>query len=167
MANVRKNPAVLLALLYAIFILYGTTIPFDLTLDATVVNSGIDAIRWTPFQRVTGMRESLPDMATNFLLFIPLGALLAFAGYRSRRFKYNLIALILAILASGTLSALVEALQIYSPTRVTSITDLMINIGGAACGAMASFIFYRWARDPLLSWCRREIDRSILAVDVS
>jgi glycopeptide antibiotics resistance protein len=158
--SVRKNPAILLTLLYLAFILYGTTIPFDLTTASPVLSDNINSIRWMPFQRAPGVRESIPDIASNLLLFIPLGLFICYAGLSAKRKRTPWSVFILTLTASAATSAITEAIQILSPSRITSLTDLLTNTIGAACGAVISFIFYHWARASLAGWCRREVLRS-------
>lgn len=156
----RENPAFLLAILFAVFILYATSIPFDLTTDPQVISKSTATIRWIPFHRAAGVRESIPDVASNILLFIPLGILLTYAGLRAKRPVSKWLVLSIAILASAALSAAVETLQLLSPTRISSITDLMTNTIGAVCGSIISLVFFRWAREPLTACSRRSAIRS-------
>lgn len=158
--SIRKNPAILLSLLYMAFILYGTTIPFDLTTASQVLSDSINSIRWMPFQRAPGVRESIPDIASNFLLFIPLGLFLSYAGFSAKRRRPPWSVFILTWTASAVISAITEAIQILSPSRITSLTDLLTNTMGAIFGTAVSFAFYRLARTPLAKWCRQEVLRS-------
>jgi len=158
--SARKNPTILLTLLYLAFILYGTTIPFDLTTASSVISDNINSIRWLPFQRAPGVRESLPDIASNLLLFIPLGLFLSYAGFSSKRRRAPWAVFSLTWAAAAATSALTEVIQILSPSRITSLTDLLTNTMGAICGTAISFAFYRWARTPLAKWSRQEVLRS-------
>jgi glycopeptide antibiotics resistance protein len=159
LANTSK-PTVLLVLLYVAFILYGTTIPFDFTANSTIIQANLRAIRWTAFQRAPGVRESIPDMISNVLLFIPLGVLITYAGLSLRKKRPIWAVLIFSVMISAGMSALVETLQILSPSRTTSLTDFLTNGMGAICGMAIALAFTRWMKDPLAAWLRREALRS-------
>ena len=73
------------------------------------------------------------DVSINFLSYVPLGFLAAAAwslrGSRTRAFVF-------ALLCGAILSLLLEVLQLYLPTRVTSLIDWLANSAGTACGAL-------------------------------
>ncbi len=73
------------------------------------------------------------DVATNVLGYIPLGLLMVFAMYPKVRGKQ---AVFLAIAAGTLLSAVMEAVQTYLPSRVPSNLDLITNILGTSIGAV-------------------------------
>jgi len=150
----------LLLILYIIFIIYSTTLPFDFTNKHEVISTNLRSIRWIPFVRDHGVRESIPDIVSNFLLFLPLGILMAsvFLQARAKRALWSI--LLFTLLGSGLLSALVETTQILSLSRVTSLTDLLTNAMGGLCGASLSCIFYSTIREPLLRWSYRNAVRS-------
>ncbi len=75
---------------------------------------------------------SLSDIVTNYVIYIPAGALLT-ASLPGRN-PIGRIAT--AILLLGALSLLLELLQTLLPSRVSSISDTMLNTGGAATGAL-------------------------------
>jgi len=71
------------------------------------------------------------DWVRNVLLFVPLGASLAWTGVRARR----------AVLACATLSALVELAQRAIPGRFASVSDWVCNVTGVGIG----FAWFRFA----------------------
>lgn len=74
-----------------------------------------------------GGRTGVADVALNFLFFIPLGITGGFAFRGSGR-------ALPVVLLSALLSFLVESLQGWLPGRVSSMSDLLCNTGGAALG---------------------------------
>ncbi|MCO6441310.1 MAG: VanZ family protein, partial [Nitrococcus mobilis] len=80
---------------------------------------------------------SLSDVVTNYIIYIPAGALFI-AAWPGRSPIGRLAA---AILLLGGLSLLLELLQTLLPSRVSSITDTILNTGGAVTGAfLAPFL---------------------------
>jgi VanZ family protein len=73
------------------------------------------------------------DEVSNFLGYVPLGALLVIAVRRSGGGRWLALAAALA-LAAG-LSYSVELAQQFLPRRVPSLKDCMFNLGGAFAGA--------------------------------
>lgn len=88
------------------------------------------------------------DELSNFLGYLPLGALLAIAALRGGRRQGP--ALALAIGSPLLLAYGVELLQQFLPQRVPSLRDVLFNVAGAACGALlalglqAAGLFERW-----------------------
>ncbi|EAR21132.1 VanZ like protein [Nitrococcus mobilis Nb-231] len=120
-----KSPKLrLLFASYLILIVYGTLYPLaDWRIPAT-----------GPVQLLLAPRNdySLSDIATNYVIYIPAGAL--FMTVLPGRSLIGRIAA--AILLLGGLSLLLEMLQTLLPSRVSSITDTILNTGGAATGAL-------------------------------
>ncbi len=80
------------------------------------------------------------DLFTNILAYMPFGALMVFALYpRIRRAP----AVLLATGAGIAISAVMEAVQTYLPTRVPSNLDLMTNSAGILLGALAGLALTR------------------------
>jgi glycopeptide antibiotics resistance protein len=155
MSTTNKNSLVLLSL-FVLFIFYGTTLPYDLTSEGRVIRHNIDSIRWTPMTRPDGSRESIPDMVSNVLLFIPLGALIGWViSQRRKRVSWRLI-FGLALFGSALLSGLVETLQLLSVSRITSVTDLLTNTFGGLLGAVLVALFLKLLPGSHLQWTDRE-----------
>jgi len=68
----------------------------------------------------------------NIAGFVPLG--LVFCLYFASRHSRGK-AILLTILAAGTLSFIIEVLQAFIPQRVSGVTDIITNTLGAAIGA--------------------------------
>ena len=121
------NPLTALLVLWGVFIVYGTTIPFDFTLtleDARNRLSGIRAGVW-------GV-ASIPDMVTNLLLFLPWGFLIAARLVQVKRGFF--FALGIATVTGFLLSLSVETAQLFSPSRTSTPRDLLFNTASAFLG---------------------------------
>jgi glycopeptide antibiotics resistance protein len=124
---------------FTLFVVYGTTIPFKFSLDYHEFAIKIAAIQWIPFvDATTHNRASIPDMVQNILLFVPFGALGYLVKLRKRS-GYGLNGAIVVLLGL-CLSFSVEALQLFTPDRITSMTDLIMNTTGALAGFVATHV---------------------------
>jgi VanZ family protein len=115
-----------LAVLYALFIIQLTLIPFDFL-------TGSEDSETSPLFLLADSEMTVLNVASNVGLFIPFGLLTYWAI--DRRGK-NAAIILLQVIAMGTvLSALVEWIQAYSPSRVSSLIDLTCNSCGLILGA--------------------------------
>jgi VanZ family protein len=132
--NSTRSIALRLLAVWALFILYGTTLPFDLTPSRDVVAQEWHDAHRIPWQGPDGGLPSLPDAAANVLLFLPWGFLVGWDQLRRGRgaFRAMLLGAGTALAASVT----VEFLQLFSSSRTTSATDLVTNTTGGASGAL-------------------------------
>ena len=73
------------------------------------------------------------DITINVLGFVPFGLFyfLYRAAIHPGRMRANFL---WALLVSAAVSAGIEVLQVWLPSRSSSMTDLICNIGGALCG---------------------------------
>ena len=117
---------------YSLFIIYGTTIPFNF--DSQAIYQSISQISWIPFVDPDGSRASISDLVQNILLFMPFGLL----GFLSRT-KKGIISILVVTLLGFLLSAFAETLQLFSPDRTTSMSDIATNSIGSFTGAVAGF----------------------------
>ncbi len=163
----KPSAALLLLVLWALFIVYGTTIPFDFRFDRATAAQGWHDAQWHPLRNPEGGRLSRTDVFSNFVLFLPLG-LVAFAAYR-RRDRGPLGPFLFAAATGIFLSAAVETLQLWSPLRTTSTNDLFTNTLGAMAGAaVGAWWFSRGIGVllPPLERAAREHPKAALAVGV-
>jgi len=79
--------------------------------------------------------SSPQDMMVNAVGFMPFGFLLAWVLASGSRLTGSRV-LIVVIIVSGLLSGAIEVSQAWLPTRTSSLLDLILNISGAACGAI-------------------------------
>lgn len=116
---------------YALFVLQLTLLPFDFVAGAAP--SGLLGARLSDLHPL--------NVISNLALFVPFGVLMDWTALKHGRRAVR--AAVDAALAAVALSLLVEWMQSYSPSRVSSMVDLLCNVGGAAIGAGLS------------SWCRK------------
>jgi VanZ family protein len=83
------------------------------------------------------------DVATNVLLYLPVGYVLALALGRPR---WRNLAIAAAVLLGGAYSLALESLQQLLPGRIASNLDIFLNTLGAFIGALLSLHHGRWQR---------------------
>lgn len=145
-------------LVYALLIIYASWYPFsgwrDMGLGPFDYLWARLPYYWTVF-----------DVWTNVAGYVPLGALLVFALHPHVKPAW---AVVPAILAGTVLSACMEAVQTYLPTRVPSNLDLITNATGvcigALLGALSSRVFLRESRLLALrrKWFSSEAGRGLV-----
>ncbi len=75
----------------------------------------------------------MKNAAANLVLFAPLGWLLGIAVTSAPR-RHRLLLGLAAITAAGLLSLGLEALQLFLPSRLTGLNDVVTNTAGTALG---------------------------------
>jgi glycopeptide antibiotics resistance protein len=151
-----SRASLVLFIIYSLFILYSTTIPYDFSTDTRALRHNFETIRWSPLVRPDGSRESIPDVVSNILLFIPFGLLIGLVVLPRQKAKSRRNTILLAIIGSVILSGLVETIQIVSISRVTSVTDLLTNTIGGLSGALLALLLSTKLTAPLSQWSRRQ-----------
>ena len=132
----RVHPLTWAAIVWGLFVVYGTCLPFDFSGD---LSSIADAARL--LLRDMGQLYSLPDVVSNVLLFVPWGALLAARALLGGRSRAG--GLTAATFAGLSLSVGVEILQLVQPQRTPSILDVFNNTAGAFCGGLLGVLIVR------------------------
>ncbi len=131
-SNVRL-PLLLIAG-YFLFILYGSLSPFtgwrDQGLNFADVLKEPLVLTFTAF-----------DAAVNMLSYVPFGFLVALA-LRSR--LGAIPSALLALVCGMLVSAGMEFLQMYLPTRVSSNLDILTNTSGSALGGLIAVSMSSW-----------------------
>jgi VanZ family protein len=124
----HRSSAVLLALAFVALVVYASLYPFT-------------GWRWPPGQplevlvRLPWPRWRLPfDDWSNFVGYIPLGALIYVGGVRSGARPW--VMWLVAAGAPAALSYLMEFTQNFLPGRYPSLLDLVLNASGAGLGAV-------------------------------
>lgn len=147
-------------LVYVLLICYASWYPF----------SGWHVIGLAPLAYLT---QPLPhywtgfDFATNVVAYIPLGVLTVFALHPRLR---GWGAVLLAMVAGFLLSASMEAVQTFLPSRVASNLDLLTNTVGGCLGAMFAPAMTRYFLEEsrFLAWRQRwfthEASRGLLVL---
>ena len=142
----KINLSTLLWICYSLFIVYATTIPFNVITSKAELRHNISVISWKPFYNTDQHGYfSSGDLITNVLFFIPFGF---FGLYSLRRWKRPnaMVVICLALFGTG-LSAFVEFLQMFTIDRNTSDTDLITNTLGTIVGMFcAGIIRPSWIR---------------------
>jgi glycopeptide antibiotics resistance protein len=127
-------------ILYALFIVYATTLPFQFELDVPAAIEELSRIPLSPLAAIEQgpPRPSITDMVQNVVLFVPFGIL----GLLSlqRRGQIPILAVALVTLLGTALSVAVEVLQLFTPYRITSANDVMTNTIGSCLGAVAMLV---------------------------
>lgn len=120
-------PLARLALLIVLLLVaYASLYPFT---DWVDVGVPAFAYLWAPWPRYWVGTE----IAANVAAYVPAGALLVWAVYPRMR---GALAVLLAVLVGGGMSAGLEALQTFLPDRIASNVDLAANSAGALLGAL-------------------------------
>jgi glycopeptide antibiotics resistance protein len=140
----RPSLTLVFLLLWVLFIIYATTLPFDFSASGDLVNSRLRRLVEHPLRggRIT------TDVVSNVLLFIPFGFLLAM--WRDAHGASLRATLVLAVLSGAFLSGSVEVAQLFAPSRFSSFVDLTTNTFGSMVGAVTGWV---WTRQlwPILS----------------
>lgn len=136
-----------LALGYVLFIVYASLSPFsgwqEQGLDFVDVLGAPLRLTYTAF-----------DATLNLLSYVPLGLLVGLA----LRARLSAVATVLLSLCMGiALSAGMEYLQMYLPSRISSNTDLLANSLGTLVGALlaVSITSWTWLFTKLMHWRSR------------
>ncbi|MGH8135519.1 MAG: VanZ family protein [Steroidobacteraceae bacterium] len=125
MADTNSRTATWLLAVIAFLIAYGSLYPFRF---AAMDGAGpFELLRQLSFARTTRS-----DLAANVLLYLPLGASLAWL--LATRLG-GLLAVVAAIAIGALLSFTIELAQLYETRRVASLTDVACNSIGAVAGA--------------------------------
>jgi VanZ family protein len=136
----RRLAYVLLAL-WCAAILYGSFIPFQLTLGHEGLWERMSRLQLLPFRE--GRRAfSVLDVASNVLLFVPFGALMALGRSPGPR-RPSILPIAAAALLAGLLAMLIELGQLFAAGRTASLIDLAANMTGATLGAAAVTLVWR------------------------
>jgi glycopeptide antibiotics resistance protein len=131
-AATRRLPA-MLWLIWALFIVYGCTIPFHFVSDWRVVTAHWGKVTFDLFASPVAGRLSLPDFVGNILLFMPFGVFGSLALPRRSRLR-----LVVVVALAAVLSAAVEMAQLFTDDRVTAMCDVTANVMGAFLGGLSA-----------------------------
>lgn len=119
----------------AIFIVYGTTIPFNFVSSRGEALAHWSRVVLNPLiSPDTQHRVSIPDFVGNVLLFTPFGC---FGVWALRRLRSRVAKIALLVVLSALLSASVEVAQLFTVDRISSMADVFANTIGGAAGAIA------------------------------
>jgi VanZ family protein len=129
----HRSSATLLALIFALLIVYASLYPFTSWRDQGIVPWSFLNAPWPHYW-------SHFDLGANLLGYMPLGFLMALALLRTRLLPQPAF---LATFAAALLSLVMEGLQTYLPQRVPQLSDWLLNSAGALLGALLAQLFER------------------------
>ena len=140
----RARLRIWLAIGYAMFIVYASLSPFSGWRE-----QGMDFFEM--LQVPLRLTYTGFDAALNFLSYLPFGLLV---GLVLRTWFGALASVIISLLLGMWLSASMEYLQMYLPTRISSNMDILSNSVGMLIGALlaVALIFWPWLLTRLTYW---------------
>lgn len=129
----HRSSATLLALIFAMLIVYASLHPFVGWRD-----QGINPFYFfnAPWPRYW----SRFDVVANFLGYMPLGFLATLAFLRTRLMSQPAL---IAVLLCSALSFITETVQSYLPMRVPQLSDWLLNSAGGLAGAVMAVALER------------------------
>jgi VanZ family protein len=133
MVDPRTGARALLGV-YLLFIVYGSFFPFHFAAHRDGILANL-ANAVSLYDAEGGRNLSLPDLAANTLLGVPVGFLLVVSGLAGHS---QLRRVATSGLCGLLLATAVEIGQAFSPGRFTSIFDVVGQAAGALAGAMAA-----------------------------
>lgn len=127
----------------ALLIVWGSLYPFDFILpDSQVMHRRLST--------VLSHYVTRDDLASNVLIYMPLGAVLILSLFGRSRAMHVLQATLIASLLSMNM----ELAQAFTPHRVTSVYDWLLNTAGACIGACIMSLYLmigdRWRFESLV-----------------
>jgi VanZ family protein len=121
-----------------LFIIYGTTIPFNFIPRREIAFEHWARVLWNPLlSPETQRRVSIPDFVSNVLLFTPFGC---FGMWAVRRPRSVVARTVMLVVLSATLSTAVEVVQLFTVDRISSLADVFANTLGGFAGAIAGVV---------------------------
>ena len=123
--------------MFALFLVYGTTIPFNFSSEPGWAAQKLAHVPLNPFIAAdTGGRISIPDFVQNVLLFLPFGVLGALRLRSPRRSRLTTIVVVCGL--GAALSLGIEALQLLTVDRTSAVSDIVANTFGALVGVIGA-----------------------------
>ncbi len=151
----RRMHYLVLALLFTLFAVYGSLLPFNYT--PLSLHRAIDRFQDIPLLEL-GVEQERADWVATILFFVPLGFLwLAAIAVDERSRGFCWLAACLAGLGGAGLSVAIEFAQLWFPPRTVSQNDVLAATGGSLLGILAWLLVgqllthwlraYSWSRD--------------------
>jgi VanZ family protein len=137
----RLRLSILWGFIWGGLIVYGSLLPFD-----------FHPLSWQEAQHRFALTplldlgvEQRADLIANFVLYLPLGFLLA-ASWPLRR--VGAVGVSIVLMSSSAVAVAVEFVQLWFPARTVSLNDLQAEI----LGGLAGVVFYALAGQRLGRW---------------
>ena len=152
---------------YSAYIVYGTLLPFNLSLSLDLLNHSIGKIEWTLHygRHIYSIRNV--DAIVNILLFIPLGIIIFNRLYALDNLKPIRIYIYKTTVFGLLLSLVIELTQLFIETRTTSFVDFIMNTTGCFSGAIIAItvptILSTARRKKIIEWTTKLPDILMLA----
>lgn len=141
-SNSQNKAAPYLLLAYCLFVIYGCFIPFHFNLDPNFVRWRWEVFLFEPIEgRIP--RPSLPDVASNILLFMPFGILCVWLKMAKATISRALPRTLLVTIYGLLFGLAIELGQTLSPSRSPSFIDAVCNGIGALAGAISGRVLFR------------------------
>ena len=102
-----------------------------LALVTSIITMAPFRFQWTPAHGLTNI-WNWSDLVMNVLMFVPFGFVYQLTRPRGAPPDWPRV-----VILGAALSGTIETLQLFSPTRYTSLLDVATNTAGAALGAWA------------------------------
>lgn len=151
-----RRPALALFCVYALFVAYGTLLPFQFVADRQALQARPGSVNWNPVHLVTGVPTPPADLVLNIFFFVPLGII----GLHAQNRRPRWAAVLRCTAAGAMLSVAVEALQFFIPARNPATSDVLTNVLGTFVGAVsAAEVQRQLGRAPfgrMREWMQRE-----------
>jgi glycopeptide antibiotics resistance protein len=139
----RRRYGYLILFASIVFVVVATVYPFNFVVSPwSLPNS--EYASWSDIFSKFEDASSIKDYWRNVWFFMPFGIGLAWV-LATTKLKLRSIVLI-TLVASFSLSLMVETLQVFLPVRVPNITDLITNTVGGVLG-----VYLFWYQDALLN----------------
>ncbi|MGA0000606.1 MAG: VanZ family protein [Steroidobacteraceae bacterium] len=126
-------------------IVYGSLFPFHFS------TAGVDSLG-DLFGQLGWARSTPSDIASNLLLYLPLGACL---GWLLAGTLGGLLAVCGAVILGALLSTGIELAQVLETRRVASLTDVASNVTGTFLGALLAMVLRLAQQSFRNSWLSR------------
>jgi len=141
LAAAGRGAALLLACWVLMLVVYHW-MPYDFTVNRGMIRGKIAALSFVPFAGYAGGSDlnAVNDLLAKLGLAAPLGVLAAYVQRRRSRPAHS-IAIALGLFAA--LFAVIEAGQLFLPTRSPDPTDVAVGVAGA----MGGLFLGRWMRE--------------------
>lgn len=124
----------IVAITLSLFLIAASTLfPYDFFFKEMAEKFG-DRFRVAWVEKASDSR----DVLANILLFLPLGFGLTYLTHRENRGRQ--LKLLVILILGSCLSFTVECLQIFLPTRFTSLTDVLANTIGTSLGFLLFYL---------------------------
>jgi VanZ family protein len=130
----------ILGIMYVVYIVYGTLLPFDFSFSKEMIENSLGNIEWIQRYGRNFYTTENVDAIVNFLIFIPLGIIIINIRSALGQQRWFIFEIVIATLSGLFLSVIIELSQLLLKARMTSLIDIIMNSFGSFSGACISII---------------------------